>query len=175
MKQIAEQTGGEAFVGTNDLKLAMQRSMDDGSTYYTLAYTPDKIDPQTAFHQDRSEDQPARRQAGVPSWLLLAGHESDLTPAVALPPARRTAARHAASDHGVLLPPPCYRPTLRTKTCASSTSSIPIPSPLKTCPTTRSASCSIALPSLTTKKATKSAHASEHAWTERFKRPRTRR
>jgi VWFA-related protein len=51
MKQIAEQTGGEAFVGTNDLKLAMQRSMDDGSTYYTLAYTPDKIDPQTAFHK----------------------------------------------------------------------------------------------------------------------------
>ena len=51
MKQIAEQTGGEAFVGTNDLKLAMQRSMDDGSTYYTLAYAPDKIDPETAFHK----------------------------------------------------------------------------------------------------------------------------
>ena len=51
MKQLAEQTGGEAFLGTNDLKLAMQRSMDDGSTYYTLAYTPDKIDPQTAFHK----------------------------------------------------------------------------------------------------------------------------
>jgi hypothetical protein len=51
MKQIAEQTGGEAFVGTNDLKLAMKRSMDDGSTYYTLAYAPDKIDPETAFHK----------------------------------------------------------------------------------------------------------------------------
>jgi len=51
MKQIAEQTGGEAFLGTNDLKLAMKRSIDDGSTYYTLAYTPDKIDPQTAFHK----------------------------------------------------------------------------------------------------------------------------
>ncbi len=51
MKQIAEQTGGEAFLGTNDLKLAMQRSMDDGSTYYTLAYAPDKIDPETAFHK----------------------------------------------------------------------------------------------------------------------------
>ena len=51
MKQIAEQTGGEAFVGTNDLKLAMKRSIDDGSTYYTLAYAPDKIDPETAFHK----------------------------------------------------------------------------------------------------------------------------
>ena len=51
MKQVAEQTGGEAFTGTNDLKRAMQRSMEDGSTYYTLAYTPDKVDPQTVFHR----------------------------------------------------------------------------------------------------------------------------
>ena len=51
MKQVAEQTGGEAFLGTNDLKRAMQRSMEDGATYYTLAYTPDKVDPQTAFHR----------------------------------------------------------------------------------------------------------------------------
>jgi VWFA-related protein len=51
MKDIADQTGGQAFMGTNDLKLAMQRSLDDGSTYYTLAYTPDKIDPETAFHR----------------------------------------------------------------------------------------------------------------------------
>lgn len=51
MKQVAEQTGGEAFLGTNDLKHAMQRSMDDGATYYTLAYTPDKVDPQTAYHR----------------------------------------------------------------------------------------------------------------------------
>ena len=59
MKQIAEQTGGEAFVGTNDLKLAMKRSMDDGSTYYTLAYAPDKIDPETAFHKiEVKTDQP---------------------------------------------------------------------------------------------------------------------
>jgi len=51
MKGVAEQTGGEAFLGTNDLKRAMQRSMEDGSTYYTLAYTPDKVDPQTVFHR----------------------------------------------------------------------------------------------------------------------------
>jgi len=51
MKEIAEETGGEAFLGTNDLRRAMERSIDDGSTYYTLAYTPDKIDPQSAFHR----------------------------------------------------------------------------------------------------------------------------
>ncbi len=59
MKEIAEQTGGEAFLGTNDLRRAMERSIDDGSTYYTLAYTPDKIDPQTAYHRiDVKTDQP---------------------------------------------------------------------------------------------------------------------
>ena len=51
MRQVADQTGGEAFTGTNNLKRAMQRSMEDGATYYTLAYTPDKVDPQTAFHR----------------------------------------------------------------------------------------------------------------------------
>jgi VWFA-related protein len=51
MRQVADQTGGEAFTGTNDLKRAMQRSMADGATYYTLAYTPNKLDPQSAFHR----------------------------------------------------------------------------------------------------------------------------
>ena len=51
MMEVAEITGGQAFMGTNDVKLAMQHSIDDGSTYYTLAYTPDKIDPESAFHR----------------------------------------------------------------------------------------------------------------------------
>ena len=51
MRQVAEQTGGEAFTGTNDLKRAIERSMEDGATYYTLAYTPDKVDPRTAYHR----------------------------------------------------------------------------------------------------------------------------
>ncbi len=64
MKDVADQTGGEAFMGTNDLKRAMQRSLDDGSTYYTLAYTPDKIDPETAFHRiEVKVDQPNTKLA----------------------------------------------------------------------------------------------------------------
>ena len=39
MLDVAEQTGGEAFL-TNDLSGAIRRSIDDGATYYTLAYTP---------------------------------------------------------------------------------------------------------------------------------------
>jgi VWFA-related protein len=37
---LADQTGGEAFVATNDFAGALRRSMLDGSNYYTLAYRP---------------------------------------------------------------------------------------------------------------------------------------
>jgi VWFA-related protein len=40
MEEIAHQTGGEAFYNTNDLKGALKRSIEHGSTYYTLAYVP---------------------------------------------------------------------------------------------------------------------------------------
>jgi len=41
MTDIARETGGQAFYGSNDLKNAMSRSMEDGSNYYTIAYTPE--------------------------------------------------------------------------------------------------------------------------------------
>lgn len=40
LEELARQTGGEAFVGTNDFASALRRSMLDGSNYYTLAYHP---------------------------------------------------------------------------------------------------------------------------------------
>ena len=51
MKTMAEQTGGEAFVNTNDLKRVINRSLDDGATYYTLAYTPPKDDATGGYHR----------------------------------------------------------------------------------------------------------------------------
>lgn len=51
MKNIAEQTGGEAFVNANDLRRVISRSLDDGSTYYTLAYTPPKEDVDGGYHR----------------------------------------------------------------------------------------------------------------------------
>jgi len=51
MKTIAEQTGGEAFVNTNDLKRVINRSLNDGATYYTLAYTPPKDDDTGGYHR----------------------------------------------------------------------------------------------------------------------------
>jgi VWFA-related protein len=40
MRDVAGQTGGKAFYNGNDLKGAMRRSIEHGSTYYTLAYSP---------------------------------------------------------------------------------------------------------------------------------------
>ncbi|MFZ0321382.1 MAG: VWA domain-containing protein [Candidatus Sulfotelmatobacter sp.] len=40
MSDIARQTGGHAFYGTNDVKDAMTHAIDEGSSYYTLAYVP---------------------------------------------------------------------------------------------------------------------------------------
>jgi VWFA-related protein len=40
MTQIAEQTGGQAYVNTNGLKESVERIVENGSSYYTLAYVP---------------------------------------------------------------------------------------------------------------------------------------
>jgi hypothetical protein len=41
MTDIARETGGKAFYGSNDIKAALTASMDEGENYYTLAYTPE--------------------------------------------------------------------------------------------------------------------------------------
>lgn len=41
MSDIARETGGKAFYGSNDIKAALTASMDEGENYYTLAYTPE--------------------------------------------------------------------------------------------------------------------------------------
>src|SRR5262249_4079131 len=44
MADIARETGGHAFYGTNDFKDMMQRSLDQGENYYSLAYVPQNHD-----------------------------------------------------------------------------------------------------------------------------------
>ena len=41
MEEMADRTGGRAFYNTNGIDSAIRRSIEDGSTYYTLAYYPE--------------------------------------------------------------------------------------------------------------------------------------
>jgi VWFA-related protein len=41
MQEMADRTGGKAFYNTNGIDAAIRKSIDDGSTYYTLAYYPE--------------------------------------------------------------------------------------------------------------------------------------
>ncbi len=40
MMVLATQTGGKAYINGNDLQTEVAKSVEDGSSYYTLAYTP---------------------------------------------------------------------------------------------------------------------------------------
>lgn len=40
MLQMAEETGGRAFINTNDLSGAVSKAVNTGSSYYTLTYSP---------------------------------------------------------------------------------------------------------------------------------------
>ena len=41
MSEMADRTGGQAFYNTNGIDAAIRKSIEDGSTYYTLAYYPE--------------------------------------------------------------------------------------------------------------------------------------
>ncbi|HZS26340.1 MAG TPA: VWA domain-containing protein, partial [Candidatus Angelobacter sp.] len=51
MELVARDTGGQAFYNSNDLKGAIGHSMDLGSSYYTLAYTPANNEWNGAFRK----------------------------------------------------------------------------------------------------------------------------
>jgi VWFA-related protein len=50
MKEVAEQTGGEVLSG-NDVRGSIGRAMEDGSTYYAIAYTPARSDKSPEFRK----------------------------------------------------------------------------------------------------------------------------
>jgi hypothetical protein len=51
MEQIAEQTGGHAYESTNGLKEAMAGAVENGSSYYTIAYVPRAMKLDGQFHK----------------------------------------------------------------------------------------------------------------------------
>lgn len=44
VNEIARETGGRAFYGTNDFARALESSLDDGANYYALTYAPSSPD-----------------------------------------------------------------------------------------------------------------------------------
>ena len=44
MQQVAEDTGGKAFVNTNGIQDALKRALNDGANYYTIGYMPEGKD-----------------------------------------------------------------------------------------------------------------------------------
>jgi VWFA-related protein len=50
MLDVAKQTGGHAFINTNDFGDAILRSIADGTTYYTVAFAPPKTDERPTYH-----------------------------------------------------------------------------------------------------------------------------
>jgi hypothetical protein len=50
MMEIADQTGGHAFINTNDFNRAIATAIEDGSIYYTIAYSPDSKDDKPIYH-----------------------------------------------------------------------------------------------------------------------------
>jgi VWFA-related protein len=53
MRQIAEDTGGEAYFDKNDLKDAVARAIANGSHYYTIGYVPSLEKYDGSFHRIR--------------------------------------------------------------------------------------------------------------------------
>jgi VWFA-related protein len=51
MKDMAQATGGRAFVDTNDLTKAVATAIDEGSNFYTLSYTPTNSEHDGKLHK----------------------------------------------------------------------------------------------------------------------------
>ena len=51
MQDLADQTGGIAFVHTNDLMAAFNAALENGESYYTIGYIPPSKDYKSDFHK----------------------------------------------------------------------------------------------------------------------------
>ncbi len=60
MNDLAHNTGGEAFHGTNDIAGSIRRAVDDGSQYYTLAYRPSNQKSDGHLRADQHRPRQAR-------------------------------------------------------------------------------------------------------------------
>jgi VWFA-related protein len=91
MTQIAEETGGQAYLDTNGLKEAVESAINNGSSYYTVGYAPPgnfdgqfrklqlrlddggayKLSYRRGYYAD-SQDKPSTHNPGEPSLMTTA-------------------------------------------------------------------------------------------------------
>jgi VWFA-related protein len=72
MDEIAKQTGGKAFYGTNDLKQAMEQSIERGSIYYTVAYVPENRNWNSDYRQIKVKfDRPGLKAEYRPGYFAI--------------------------------------------------------------------------------------------------------
>jgi VWFA-related protein len=72
MDEIAKQTGGKAFYGTNDLKQAMEQSIERGSTYYAVAYVPENRNWDKRYRQIKIKfDRPDLKAEYRPGYYAI--------------------------------------------------------------------------------------------------------
>ena len=93
MEQIAAETGGKAFIETNDFADAVADVVENGSSYYTVAYVPNRKKFDGRFHTfdvrlDKASYKLAYRrgyyaddaEAGTKGAAALAGIEAEDVP-----------------------------------------------------------------------------------------------
>lgn len=77
MRHLAAETGGQVCVNNNDLADCVKKAVDDGSTYYELAYYPDSAEWKGEFHHIILKTQ----RSGV-HLSFRQGYYANATPAV---------------------------------------------------------------------------------------------
>ena len=81
MQEIAERTGGKAFYNRNEVGDAIIESMDDGTTYYTLAYSPDNHNWNGKFRRIGIKNKRARRKTPLSPGIFCYSARSNPQPA----------------------------------------------------------------------------------------------
>jgi VWFA-related protein len=95
MKEIAEQTGGQAFLNTNGLKEAVASAVEDGSSYYTIGYVPQDKQLDGKFHK-------LQLRTDNPQWQLAyrRGYYADVSGSPSKHSPGKTSLIMAATLHG---------------------------------------------------------------------------
>ena len=107
MLNMAEQTGGHAFINTNGLKEALDTAVTTGANFYTITYTPSDTNWTEPFAKSNSASAPAPPRRNSPSPIAAATSPSTPT----LPPTSHVPLSTPTLPHPPLPPTASPQPT----------------------------------------------------------------